>query len=85
MSKSNAYYNKPLLIKLLKDCDYEYYELNEHQIRVMGATHIIDIWPARMTCHRISGESISSKEDYFRLSYYFNEAEVKKLLDSGEL
>lgn len=84
MSKSNAAYNKPRLLELLNELDLEHYELNEHQIRVMGATHILDIWPARMTCHRIGGEEITSKEEYFRLKYFFDYDQVKKLLETGE-
>lgn len=85
MAKSNAHYNKPRLIEYLNKAGVEYFEVNEHQIRVMGATHIIDIWPARMTVHRISGERIDSIEPYKKLSYYFNEKEVKALVEEGKL
>lgn len=81
--KSNALHNKPLLISLCQELDFEYYEINEHQIRIMGATHIIDIWPARMTYHRISGEDIKSKEDYSKLDYVFNKEQVSRLLYTG--
>lgn len=96
MSKRPSWHhiNYPALKALLEEMELPYEEFNKHHFRIMGATHIIDIWPARMVCHRYSGEIIKAKEPYYggktdtgtvNLDREFNKQQVKKLLETGEL
>lgn len=87
--KRPSFYNQnlPQLLKLCRDNGYEYEfkDPEEYQVRVYGATHVIDIWPSRMVYHRVKGEVIRSKEDYSReLDWQFNKEQVSKLLATGE-
>lgn len=89
MSKKPSFYdsNRVALEKLCLNHGYEYefVDPDEMQMRVFGATHIIDIWPSRMVYHRVSGEIISSKEPYHRgLKWQFNKKQVSHLLQTGE-
>lgn len=75
------------LIALCEELGFEYARPDRYQFRVWAATHVIDIWPSRMTYHRVKGESIKAIEPYERgeLDFYFNKEQVKKLLETGEL
>lgn len=79
--------NLPELIKFCEANGYEYERPDPYQFRIYGATHVIDIWPSRMTYHRVKGEVIKAHEPYPRgeLDFHFNEAQVKKLIETGEL
>ena len=86
MSKKPSWHkeNKRLLIELLESEGYEYHWLNEYQVRIMGASHVIDIWTPRMVHHLIAGEVIKSEEPYYRvLDSQFNKSQVIELLESG--
>jgi len=77
------------LPKLAKLCDelgleWEFKDPDEYQVRVYGATHIIDIWPSRMVYHRVNGENINANEKYHHLlDEQFNYRQVKRLLLTG--
>jgi len=96
MSKRPSWHhiNYPALKKLLEEMELPYEEFNEHHFRIMGGTHIIDIWPARMTYHRHAGEVVSAKEPYHKgndfwqdkgLDREFNKEQAKKLLETGKI
>lgn len=85
--KSNHHINYPALKELLEEMELPYEEFSKHHFRIMGATHIIDIWPSRMTYHLHAGESIKSQEPYYRgeLDMQFNKEQVIKLLETGAI
>lgn len=93
MSKRSNYYsqNFKALTALCKELGLEWdyadqTQSNLDQIRVLGMTHVIDFWPARMVYHRISGENIKAKESYHHeLDEQFNKQQVKKLLETGTI
>ena len=97
MSKKQSWHhiNYPALKELLEELELPYEEFNEHHFRIMGGTHIIDIWPARMTYHRHAGETIKAKEPYHKgltgikvedaLDRQFNREQVIRLLENGKL
>lgn len=88
MSKKPSYFdqNYSQLIKLCFNYGFEIQSISDDQYRVFGATHIFDIWPARMVYHRIGGENILANEPYSHsLDWEFNEEQVLKLLTTGEL
>lgn len=88
MSKKPSYRDKnlPQLVKLCNEYGFEIKDINYDQVRVFGATHIFDIWPARMVYHRIDGEDIKSNEPYScELSWEFNKNQILKLLMTGKL
>lgn len=96
MSKKPSWHhiNYPALKELLEELELPYEEFSEHHFRIMGGTHIIDIWPARMVCHRHAGEVIGAVEPYYggksysgeiQLDRQFNKEQVTKLLTEGEL
>lgn len=82
MSKAN-HANYQALEKYLNDNEIEYEKLSPHQYRILGDVAIVDVWPARMTCHVIQTESVDPNR-YFRLSYHFNAKELDKVLN-GEV
>lgn len=61
----------------------EYHKLNEHQYRVLGEVAIVDVWPARMTCHVIQTEAVDPNR-YFRLAYNFNEKQLEAVLNGED-
>lgn len=79
--------NKRDLIALCDELGFEYGFPDTYQMRIWGATHVIDIWPSRMTFHRVRGETIRAVEPYPRgeLDFNFNREQVKKLLETGEV
>lgn len=97
MSKKPSWHhiNYPALKELLEELELPYEEFSEHHFRIMGATHIIDLWPARMTYHRHAGETIKAHEPYHKtifgektegaLDRQFNKEQVTKLLTEGKL
>jgi hypothetical protein len=64
----------------LKKNNIEYVKINEYQYRILGDVALVDVWPARMTVHVIATESVDPNR-YFRLSYYFNAAELTDVLN----
>lgn len=90
MTKRRSFHaqNYPQLIALCDELGLEYEILDEFKqhIRIMGVTHVIDIWPARMVHHRVNGETIRSHEPWPRsLDQRFNKQQVTKLLTEGKL
>jgi len=90
MSKKPTWYDENLkkLEKLCKELHMEwaFVDRSQYQVRVLGATHVFDIWPSRMVYHRVSGEVISAEEKYHHLlDQEFNKQQVKKLLETGKL
>lgn len=71
--------NYKALEKWLKKEQIEYYKLNDHQYRILGDVAIVDVWPARMTCHVIQTEEVDPNK-YFRLNYYFDSKQLNKVL-----
>lgn len=89
MAKRPSYYaeNLPKLIALCDSEGYqwEFVDRDEYQVRVYGATYVIDIWPSRMVYHRVKGETIDAVEPYYDdLSQRFNVDEVRQLLATGK-
>lgn len=88
MSKqpSNFEHNQPLLLELCDKEGYPIEQLSRYHYRILGGTHIIDIWPSRMVYHRLSGETIKAVEQFYRgeLDFEFNEEQVSNLLAIGE-
>jgi hypothetical protein len=85
MSRRSPYRaaNQGQFIAWLDRNKIEYVELNHgSQIRVWGATRLVDIWPARMIYHIIESEDVipSHMQGYQHLSPQFHEKEVKELL-----
>lgn len=90
MSKkpSNYKHNLANLIFLCSEKGYEcdFVDPDCQQMRVFAATHVIDIWPSRMTYHRVMGETMQAKEPYHHeLNWQFDRREVEELLFTGEL
>lgn len=88
MGNRPSYYgeNAPKLQDLLDELGMEYERFGQHddQWRIYGATHIIDIWPARMIYHRIGGETVKSNEPYCRdMDWQFNREQVERLVKTG--
>jgi len=78
--------NKRELLKILTAEGYESHWLNEYQVRIMGATHVIDIWTPRMVHHVVAGEQVKSEEPYHRvLCQRIIESEVIRLLETGSV
>ena len=67
MSKRPSWHhiNYPALKELLEEIGFPYEEFSKHHFRIMGETHIIDIWPARMVCHIHDGETVKANEPYY--------------------
>ncbi|HMT18527.1 MAG TPA: hypothetical protein PKD15_00665 [Candidatus Saccharibacteria bacterium] len=72
--------NYKLLEKYLEKNDIEYHKLGDHQYRILGEVAIVDVWPARMTCHVIQTEAVDPNR-YFRLDYHFNEKQLEAVLN----
>ncbi len=72
--------NYRLLEKYLEKNDIEYEKLSEHQYRILGPVAIVDVWPSRMTVHVLSTEDVDPNT-YFRMSYYFDEKELTRVLN----
>jgi len=88
MSKKPNYFkeNAPKLEALCDELGLLAEFKSEDQWRIYGATHVIDIWPARMVYHRVKGEDVKAIEPYYRgLDWQFNKQQVKKLLETGKL
>lgn len=87
MSKKKPEYldhNTPILLGICDENGYEYEKLSKYHYRIMGGTHIIDVWPSRMIYHRVGGESIQAFEDYHRkLDTKINIKQVQELLSTG--
>lgn len=81
MAKAN-YSNYHALEHYLRANDIEYEKLSAHHYRILGACAIVDVWPARMTCHVIQTESVDPNR-YFRLSYHFSADELTNILEGG--
>lgn len=77
--KSN-HKNYRLLEDWLEKNDIEYHKLNDHQYRILGEVAIVDVWPARMTCHVIQTEAVDPNR-YFRLAYNFKGKQLKAVLN----
>lgn len=74
------------LVRLCNQLDLVLDKVSDDQYRVYGATHVIDIWVARMVYHRISGEDIRAVEPYSHdLDWKFNKEQVKQLLLTGKV
>lgn len=80
--KSNHQNYKDLEAYLKRE-DIEYEKLSPHHYRILGPSAIVDIWPARMTCHVIQTESVDPNR-YFRLDYNFNEKQLTKVLNGED-
>lgn len=85
MAKGNFYHNYPKVIKFLEDNDVTYHQFDAEgqHLRIMGHTAIIDFWPSRMKYHIVESED-AKRTGYYSLSYYFNEKEFKKLIETGK-
>ena len=66
--------------KFLKDNDIEFVKVNQYQYRILGELALVDLWPARMTCHVIRTEAVDPNR-YFRLDYHFKPAQLKAILE----
>lgn len=88
MSKKPSWHhiNYPALKSLLEEMDLPYEEFSQHHFRIMGGTHVIDIWPARMTYHIHAGEVVKATEPWYKgeLDKQFNKKQVKTLLETGK-
>lgn len=80
-AKGNFDYNYPKVIKWLNDNDYEFTEYADGQhLKILGPVAYIELWPSRMTYHVIASETASDNR-YERLSFYFNEEELERVLN----
>lgn len=80
--KGNFEYNYPKVIKFLNDNDIEYIEYADGQhLRIMGDVSLVDLWASRMTYHVIQSEETTIANNYARLSFSFQEDELRNLLN----
>lgn len=75
--------NYKLLENYLKANEIEYVKVNEHHYRILGEQALVDVWPARMTCHVVQTEAVDPNR-YFRLAYNFNEKQLEAVLNGED-
>lgn len=85
MPKSNYEFNKPRLVKFLRNKGYVYTILDEyeHHFRIRGDTALVDVWPSRMKYHVVESEYPDDGR-YKDLNYYFSPKELEQLLTRSD-
>lgn len=81
MRKGYFEHNYPHVINYLDSENIEYVEYNGgQQLRILGATRLVDLWPSRMKYHIIASE-VPTSTTYSSLgSWFFDDDDSKKEL-----